>query len=69
MFRCNRDFYSDDNSFMKIRLEFKPQDLWVGVFWKRGDEAAGSRKSMDIWICLVPMLPIHLIYEWDVDAN
>lgn len=37
-----------------VRIEFKPQDLWVGVFWKK------NGPLLDVWICLVPMLPIHV---------
>lgn len=39
---------------MSVRLEFKLQDAWVGVFWKK------SPTATDIWICLVPCVPIHL---------
>lgn len=40
------------------RFEFKPQDCWIGVFWKktRGDYV----HRLDIWVCLLPMLPFHL---------
>lgn len=44
---------------MAWRLEFKPRDAWIGVFWKR----ARDGRYTDIWICLLPMLPLHLIYE------
>lgn len=43
---------------MKIRLEFKPQDMWVGAFWK----TSGNLKT-DIWICILPTLPIHITIE------
>jgi hypothetical protein len=36
------------------RLEWKPQDLWVGAYWKSGWD------RFDLWICLVPCLPIHI---------
>ena len=41
-----------------IHLEFKPQDLWIGVFWKR-TRCAGPHQFLDIWVCLLPMVPIH----------
>jgi len=46
-----------------IKLEFKIEDLWVGVYWKyhycKTDD--GDKKFMtDIWICLIPCLPIHI---------
>lgn len=40
---------------MGLRLEFKPANLWIGAFWKT--DCAGRRH---LWICLLPMLPIHL---------
>lgn len=39
---------------MSIRLEFKLEDFWMGVFWKRDAHA------LHIWICLVPCLPFHV---------
>jgi hypothetical protein len=54
---------------MQIQIEFKPQDCWVGVFWKRTHYAAFTtrfgwsvprRRMTDVWICLVPMLPLHI---------
>jgi hypothetical protein len=37
-----------------LSLEWKLADLWVGAFWKR----VGN--SIDVWVCLLPCLPIHL---------
>lgn len=48
-----------------IRLEWKPQDCWVGVFWKRSGKFRGrfdENPYLDVWVCMVPMLPIH--YGW-----
>ncbi len=36
-----------------VSLEFKIQDLWIGVFWKTG------KGEFDLWLCLLPCLPIH----------
>ncbi len=51
---------------MKVRLEFKPQDLWVGIFWRR----RGCKRFLetDVWICLFPMLPIHF-YWYRLDGG
>lgn len=60
---------------MRVRLEFKPQDLWVGAFWKVGGETrhyvAGTpeyrvRRQVDLWVCLLPCLPIHA--TWHVNS-
>ena len=37
-----------------LRLEWKPQDLWVGAFWRT------SRGRLDVWVCPLPMVPVHL---------
>jgi hypothetical protein len=45
-----------------VRLEFKPEDMWVGAFWRVLHFPSGNRE-WNLWICLVPMLPIH-IHWW-----
>ncbi len=45
---------------MKIKLEFKKEDCWIGWFWKKIDS------KYHIWIILppfgFPMIPIHIIW-------
>ena len=41
-----------------VGVEFKLQDLWVGMYWKR------IGNSVDLWICFVPCLPIHVSWWW-----
>ena len=43
-----------------LRIEWKPQDCWVGVFWRR---RPGSIGPFDVWVCIVPMLPIHYRHQ------
>ncbi len=38
---------------LPARIEFKPQDCWVGAFWK------SSGHLVDVWVCVIPMVPIH----------
>ena len=48
-----------------ISLEFKLQDLWIGVFWNTDNLITDEGKKpfkTDIWICLLPCLPIHIIW-------
>ena len=55
---------------LKMRLEFKLQDMWLGVFWKttvkeyswNGVEQIDS-KITDIWVCLIPCVPLHITYR------
>lgn len=46
------------------RFEFKPQDLWLGVFWKRENHVGYIRSTLDIWVCVLPMIPLHLLREY-----
>lgn len=43
----------------EVFLEFKPQDLWIGVFWKRT-----TKWRVDLWLCLIPMVPLHIAWWW-----
>lgn len=36
-----------------LQLEFKPQDAWIGAFWKR------DGNCLDVWVCLLPCVPLH----------
>lgn len=49
---------------LHVRLELKWQDLWVGVFW-RTDDLLGDR-YLNVWICLIPCLPLHLSCNWEL---
>jgi len=42
----------------RISIEFKLQDLWIGAFWKR------IGNCVDLWVCLVPCVPIHISWWW-----
>jgi hypothetical protein len=37
-------------------LEFKQQDAWIGAYWRR------DGNCIDVWVCLLPMLPLHFSY-------
>ena len=41
---------------LELALEFKAQDLWVGLYW----DHSLQRKRLDAWLCVLPMLPVHL---------
>ncbi len=51
---------------MRIRLEFVPQDCWIGVYWKWYPPYSNSTcrndywNYLEVWICLVPCFPIHI---------
>lgn len=37
-----------------VSVEFVPQDVWVGVYWRR------RWALLSVWVCLLPCLPIHV---------
>jgi hypothetical protein len=46
-----------------LRLEFKLEDFWVGAFWRVTRAKVGDKEpclAFDLWVCLVPCLPLHL---------
>jgi hypothetical protein len=45
------------------KFEWKLADLWIGVFWKRSNGLAC--KVLDVWICLLPCVPLHLRFYKD----
>ena len=42
------------------RIEWKVADCWVGAFWKRSPGWLSQTDRLDIWICVIPCLPLHL---------
>lgn len=36
-----------------LQLEWNPRDCWIGVYWQR------EGNCVDVWICIIPMLPLH----------
>ena len=56
---------------MRIRIEFQPRNCWIGVFPRRtvehrlhrpreGRPFIASRPRLDVWICVLPCLPLHI---------
>lgn len=39
-------------------IEFVPYDCWIGAFWK--DHCHAGRCDRNVYICVLPCLPIHL---------
>jgi hypothetical protein len=42
---------------MRVRLEYKLADMWIGAFWDRKGD------TLHVWVCLLPCLPLH--FEFD----
>ena len=52
---------------MKVKIEFKPQDLWIGIYWTTREEVYFNLNHdivvIHILVCIIPMLPIHITYR------
>jgi len=51
----------------RLSLIWEPRDCWVGVYWtwKTGvysDPEPTITRELHIFLCLVPCLPVHLIF-------
>lgn len=44
---------------MRARVEFKLSECYIGWRWRRDDPMFGPRR-LDVWVCLLPCLPIHI---------
>lgn len=46
-----------------LHIKFEPRDLWIGVFWDTyHSEHVGGLHLLDVYVCIVPMLPIRLTW-------
>ena len=43
-----------------VALEAKLADAWVGAFGRRREE---PEEGFDLWVCLVPCFPVHVMVE------
>lgn len=41
-----------------VDLQVEPRDCWIGVFWDR------HPREWQVWICLIPCLPIRIEVAW-----
>ncbi len=41
-------------TLMKVSLEWKLQDLWIGAYWDN------RTYIFHLWICIIPCVPIHI---------
>lgn len=42
----------------RVRLEWKLADCWIGIYW------ADHGGFVDVWVCLLPCLPLHF---WTIE--
>lgn len=58
-------------SKLKMTLEFKLADLWIGAFWKQSITTTPliDTKFLDIWVCFIPCFPVHLTLKETIRNN
>ena len=52
--------------FRAIEIKFELRDLWVGIYWNYNNDGyyfGKWQKQLDIYICLIPILPIHIEFH------
>ncbi len=50
---------------MRIKLEFNIHDIWIGCYWKDIKYYGKRIGRTEIYICIIPCFPIHLIFAGD----
>lgn len=48
---------------VKGRIEFVPQDIWIGVYWRKHmftPRNPSMPPHIDVYICLLPCFPLHM---------
>lgn len=50
---------------IRARIEWKPAYCCLGFFWRRNDEKDKFFSRLDLWLCFVPCLPLHVVLWWD----
>jgi hypothetical protein len=51
---------------LKHKFEFQPRDCWVGFYWEKRikrTEGLNFVRVRHLWICLIPMLPLHISWQ------
>lgn len=60
---------STEDPRIRWRLEFKVEDLWIGAFWRFIHDANGGTAGAELWVCLLPCLPLHFEITLDADGG
>ena len=54
-----------DKVKLEISIEFEPRDIWLGIYWDYRE----IYKMFHIYICIIPMLPIHITLDFPGDSD
>lgn len=47
---------------ISIELLFEIRDIWVGLYWDVNYQDIPNEWHLDVYICLIPMFPLHIKY-------
>lgn len=50
-----------------LNVIFEPRDLWIGVYWNPVESLMGNWIALDVYVCIVPCLPVVL--TWGVPKD
>jgi hypothetical protein len=63
---CGGDAMIPRPTFRWVKIKFEPRDIWIGAYWNfknDGHKFGKWWRYLDIYICIVPLFPIHLHFE------
>jgi hypothetical protein len=60
--------------FFSIRIEWKLENFWIGALWKVEKDRYNHNEPhevvhWDLWICILPCLPIHVSWSCSCDPE
>jgi hypothetical protein len=61
--------WSKPARFLSLDLIFEPRDLWIGLYWNPSaptPSSWGSWHGLDLYIGLLPTLPLRLQWRYHV---
>lgn len=50
-------------------LEFKLADMWIGCYWRYEEFRPVNSARLDIWVCLLPCVPLHVTLAWPLSEG
>lgn len=62
-----REIYRGKN--IRISFGFEIRDMWLGIFWDLQEMDYLPIKALEIYICLIPMLPILIEKSWSINGK
>lgn len=45
---------------LKAQFQFEPRDVWLGLFWRTLRQMPPPYYTLHLYICLLPLVPLHI---------